>query len=125
MLKSLVQQILLPTAAGLALRSALPPLRTWIDANRKQVAQLSTAVLATVPWMQVSQTAANPPPDLSSSAIAITAALAVGIHLVYVLFNTGAAAALRLGGSDQKIRRALIITTSQKTMPVAVVVVGK
>jgi solute carrier family 10 (sodium/bile acid cotransporter), member 7 len=53
MLRTLVEQILVPLGIGVGIRAALPALRVWIDANRKSVSMISTLFLATVPWMQV------------------------------------------------------------------------
>lgn len=116
MLQTLVQQILIPLFIGVVIRLSSPALRNLVDGNRKAVQMLSTAFLVTVPWMQISQAAASKP-DLAVWSLGATFLLGLGVHALYLLGNTAAASALRLGGPDgkaymtQKVRRAVILTT--------------
>ena len=70
-----------------------------MDRNKKRLAILSAVLLAMVPWMQISRTVALGM-QVSLGALAATVAAGVGIHLVYLAFNTVAVSTLQLGGSD-------------------------
>ena len=84
---------------------------------------VSAALLATVPWSQVSRAVAGgaaPPP----APLAAAAALGLALHCGLLLFNHAAVSLFRLGGEDPaqafRARIALVICTSQKTLTVAV-----
>ncbi|KXZ50123.1 hypothetical protein GPECTOR_18g97 [Gonium pectorale] len=128
LLVQLVQCILLPALAGAGLRAALPGLRTWVDANRRTLSVVSGGLLSLVPWMQVSKA-------LSQGVVVAPAALAAAVgaslvmHALFLGLNVGAAELFRLGGADPRVaaptRRALIVVASQKTLPVAMAVLGR
>ncbi|KAG2483005.1 hypothetical protein HYH03_018086 [Edaphochlamys debaryana] len=128
LLVQLVQCILAPTLLGASARGVFVGLRTWVDANRRTLSVISGALLSLVPWMQVSKAMAQ---GLTVSPLALAAAVAasLGFHFVYLGLNTAACGLLRLGGSDPvasaPTRRALVIVASQKTLPVAMAVLGR
>ncbi|PNH11225.1 putative sodium/metabolite cotransporter BASS4, chloroplastic [Tetrabaena socialis] len=128
LLLQLVQCILLPTLAGAGLRGALPALRVWVDANRRTLSVISGGLLSLVPWMQVSKALAQGV-VVSPAALAAAVAWSLLIHTAYLGLNTAAATVLQLGGpglrSSAPTRRALIIVASQKTLPVAMAVLGR
>lgn len=129
LLKQLLQTILLPTIAGACARAFIPGVANFVDSNKKQASVLSAMLLATVPWMQVSKAVSQQLP-LEPAALLAVAAAGLLIHCLYLLFNTAACKVLQLGGPDgsadaTKIRRAVVLVASQKTLPVAVTVLGK
>ncbi|KAG2454170.1 hypothetical protein HYH02_001205 [Chlamydomonas schloesseri] len=128
LLVQLVQCILLPTLLGACIRASGEGLRNWVDANRRTLSVISGGLLSLVPWMQVSK-ALSQGVTVAPAALAAAVAWSLAFHLVYLVLNSGAATLLRLGGSDPvasaPTRRALIIVASQKTLPVAMAVLGR
>ncbi|PNW78481.1 hypothetical protein CHLRE_09g395700v5 [Chlamydomonas reinhardtii] len=128
LLVQLVQCILLPTLLGAGVRGASEGLRSWVDANRRTLSVISGGLLSLVPWMQVSKALAQGV-TVAPAALAAAVAWSLAFHVVYLGLNCGAATLLRLGGSDPvaaaATRRALIIVASQKTLPVAMAVLGR
>jgi len=155
LLRSLAVCIAAPLLAGAAARAASPGrVARAVDANRAPLAYASASLLASVPCMQVSVAilagAAVPP-----AALALTAAAGLALHAGLILLNGAAVAALGLGrGSpaageqlvDEWGRRraglaawlrgagpppggpaglALLLVCSQKTLPIAVSVLGR
>jgi sodium/bile acid cotransporter 7 len=129
LLAQLLQTILLPTVVGSCARTFIPGAAALVDANKKRVSYISAMLLATVPWMQVSKAVAQQLP-LQPASLAAVAAAGLAIHGLYLLVNSTACQLLRLGGPDSSaeavnVRRAVVLVTSQKTLPVAVAVLGK
>ncbi|KAG2432615.1 hypothetical protein HXX76_008955 [Chlamydomonas incerta] len=128
LLVQLVQCILLPTLLGAGVRASSEGLRVWVDANRRTLSVISGGLLSLVPWMQVSKALAQGV-TVAPAALAAAVAWSLAFHVVYLGLNCGAATVLRLGGSDPAAsaatRRALIIVASQKTLPVAMAVLGR
>ena len=67
--------------------------------RRYATQMISTMFLVTVPWMQVSQTAMNKP-DLPVESILATFALASGLHMLFIAFNSLMVRVLRIGGAS-------------------------
>jgi sodium/bile acid cotransporter 7 len=129
LLLQLLRTILLPTIAGACARAFVPGVAGFVDANKKRMSYASAMLLATVPWMQVSKAVSQRLPLEPASLLAVAAA-GLGIHGLYLLGNSGACQLLQLGGPDGSrealnIRRAVVLVASQKTLPVAVAVLGK
>uniref|UniRef100_A0A383W3M5 Bile acid:sodium symporter n=1 Tax=Tetradesmus obliquus TaxID=3088 RepID=A0A383W3M5_TETOB len=124
----LCQTILLPTFIGASIRGLVPGAAAFIDSHKKQLSYANAALLASVPWMQISKTASQKM-AVDLTGLAATAAAAIGMHALFLLVNTAACRLLQLGGPDpvkaQKVRRTLIIVGSVKTLPVAVTVLSK
>ena len=100
LLRSLARTVAAPLALGSALRS-LPfknhLVARTVDSNKKELSYLSTALLATVPWSQVSRAVAGGA-ALPAGPLALSAAAGVGIHCGLLLFNLAAVRLLNLGG---------------------------
>ena len=129
LLLQLLRTILLPTIAGACARALVPGVASFVDANKKRMSYVSALLLATVPWMQVSKAVSQRLPLEPASLLAVAAA-GLGIHGLYLLGNSAACKVLQLGGPDGSkeavdIRRAVVLVASQKTLPVAVAVLGK
>ncbi|GAB4824062.1 hypothetical protein N2152v2_011108 [Parachlorella kessleri] len=125
--KSLVVTVLLPLLAGVAAQSCLPGVQGWRSRNKKLLSYISTFFLCLVPWMQVSK-AASTQLQLSPASLAAGAAAGAGLHLALLLFSIAAAKLLRFNSDAAQnvaIRKAVILATAQKTLPIAVAVLGK
>jgi sodium/bile acid cotransporter 7 len=125
--KSLVKFVLLPLLGGVVLQTTIPGLPQWRTNNRKLLSYLSTMFLCLVPWMQLS-VAASSKLALTASSVAVAAIAGAGLHIVFLVFNTVVAGMLRFNGNrkqDVAIRKAIILCTSEKTLPVAVAVVNQ
>lgn len=154
LLRSLAKTVAAPLVVGSALRS-LPfgnyAIARAVDANKRKLAYVSTALLALVPWSQVSRAVAGGA-TLRPAPLAAAAAAGLAIHVGLLLFNLAAVRALDLGsggfGSGGRRRKgfgdaereeqeaqeqeqalfgarvALVLCCSQKALAVAVPVVA-
>ena len=109
-----------------ALRAAVPAVARAADARRKSLGILSSCLLITVPYTQVSKAVAAGL-RVGWGPLLATVAAALAVHCLYLAFNAGAARALGLGGRDSEreargIRQAVVLCGSQKTLPIAVAV---
>lgn len=153
LLRSLAACIAAPLLLGAAARAASPRLARAVDARKAALSYLSATLLAAVPWMQVSRAvragAAVPP-----AALALTAGVGLALHALLLLLNGAAVATLGLGSGDPaagardgvggrfraRLRPwltgrgpppggpaglALLLVCSQKTLPIAVAVLGR
>lgn len=88
---------------------------------------LSSFLLVTVPWMQISLAVQD---KITVSTLALLSVVAVGLalHVVYLAINTGLVTLFGLGGDDTEdataIRRAVILLSSQKTLLMSVTVLA-
>jgi sodium/bile acid cotransporter 7 len=125
--KNLVSFVLLPLLGGIVLQTTIPGLPQWRTNNRKLLSYISTMFLCLVPWMQLSLAASSNLP-LTAGSVAAAAVAGAGLHIVFLVFNTFVAGLLRFNGNrkqDVAIRKAVILCTSEKTLPVAVAVVNQ
>ena len=129
LLRALAKTDAAPLVLGAVLRSLSlnknkrRPFAAFADVNKRRLSYVSAALLATVPWSQVSRAVAGgAAPPLAPLAAAAGAGLL--IHCGLLLFNLAAVTLLRLGGPEPgqrfRARIALVICTSQKTLTVAV-----
>ncbi|KAL6759713.1 SBF-like CPA transporter family-domain-containing protein [Haematococcus lacustris] len=128
LLQQLVTTVLMPTAIGAAARGLLPGVATAVDGNRRLLVLFNATCLASIPWMQVSK-AAQAGLQLLPADLVCAAGLGCALHLGLLAANTWAVQALQLGGADPweraKLRQALVLQCSQKTLPVAVAMIAK
>lgn len=125
LLLQLSQLILLPTLLGAAVRGFVPGAAQAIDGRRRVLSYMSAALLALVPWMQVSKAAASQEAGLAACSLLSLAAAGIGIHVVFLLLNATFCKLLRLGGpgiAGRDVQRAILLVCSVKTLPVAVTV---
>ena len=102
-------------------------MREWRQRNRPLLAYLSALCLCTVPWMQVSKASAARLP-VTPAGLAGEVLAGLGLHLTLLVLNTGATRLLRFAddpAQDAAIRKAVVLCTSQKTLPVAVAVLAQ
>jgi len=124
MLRALVKTVLAPTLLGVALRRAHPAVAAFCDRRKKWLSNLSTCFLVTVPYAQLC-TVLQRDVAVGAAPIAAVTALALAVHVVYLAANTGACRALGVGGSEPAggpTERAVVLVTSQKTLPISVAV---
>ncbi|QDZ24250.1 putative sodium/metabolite cotransporter [Chloropicon primus] len=121
--KSLVKSILVPMLAGVALRSKVPRVTEWVDANKKALSMVSASLLISVPLAELSSSVAKGL-TLLPSELAQVAALGVCFPAAFMAFNAVTTRCF-LGGLPQDIRKTLVIVCSLKTLPSAVMVVQK
>lgn len=96
----------------------------WKKSHRRLLSYLSAVCLCTVPYMQVSKASAARLP-LTFATLATAAVAALGLHLVLLAANLGATRLLRFSPDPAQhiaIRKAVVLCSSQKTLPVAVAV---
>ena len=119
LLVKLVLVILIPLCAGKALRHASARARAFTAAHRIGMKLASSFFLGIIPWMKVSANTEQIG-RLSARDLGAVALGGVGMHCCYLAFN-GAVVwfLLPLG---LKERKAAVITSSQKTLPVAMTV---
>lgn len=102
-------------------------LSKWKDENKKLLSRLSTLFLCLTPWVQLSfASAANLP---ISAVIVLTAlGLGIGVHVIFLAFNMTVVKFLRFNEEDEgndAIRKAVVLCTSEKTLPVSVAVLNQ
>jgi len=122
LLLKMIHTILIPLAIGKLARENLGWFRSAVDSNRKLVSKLSSILLASVPWIQVSQAQYRLALVNPVSLVLITL-VGLFIHALYLTVNF----LITLPWDsvhDKEIRRALILVCSQKTLPVATTVIA-
>ncbi|CAI5996203.1 unnamed protein product [Closterium sp. NIES-65] len=103
---------------------------TWADQRKQQLSMANNAMLSFVPWMQVSSARAAIL-RLDMTQLLPIAAAGIAVHLSFLALNMGVMAALRRITPPLPLQeanavdRAVIILSSQKTLPVAATVVEK
>jgi len=123
----LATTILAPLLVGAALRAFLPGCAAFADAQRPLSRLLQQVCLVATPWMKISCHA----PQLAAVApasLAVMTAACAALHLFLLVINGAACVALRLGGSGAdaaRTRRAVVLATSEKTLPVSVAVLAQ
>ncbi|KAL4858529.1 putative sodium/metabolite cotransporter [Chlorella vulgaris] len=122
--RNLVSTVLLPLLAGASLQAVIPGAHSWKKNHRKLLSYVSAVCLCTVPFMQVSKASAARLP-LTPTTLAMAAAAALGLHLVLLSANLLATRLVRFDPDPAQhiaIRKAVVLCSSQKTLPVAVAV---
>eukprot|EP00884_Botryococcus_braunii_P020326 jgi/Botrbrau1/6978/Bobra.0165s0014.1 len=129
LLKSLIKSILIPLLIGAGARAYVPGVASFAFANRKQLSIVSALFLGLVPWMQISRAVTS---NVSITLSGLLSVMAVGmiVHIVYLAANITAVHVLQLGGKTEDdevrgVRRALVLVTSQKTLPIAATVLSQ
>ena len=109
--------ILLPLGIGQYLRRFAV---NWIDAQRARLSLASNAALISIPWMKFSESS-GPLAEVEPVSLLILVVSGLAIHALYLLLNGGVCVLLRL---EAAARRAVVLMTSQKTLPVAMTVLA-
>ncbi|CAI5474417.1 unnamed protein product [Closterium sp. Yama58-4] len=130
LLRGLVTTLLVPLFIGMAVRRTIPAVATWADQRKQLLSMANNAMLSFVPWMQVSSARAAIL-RLDMTQLLPIAAAGIAVHLSFLALNMAVMAALRRITPPLPIQeanavdRAVIILSSQKTLPVAATVVEK
>lgn len=130
--RSLAMTVAVPLAVGAAVRRAAPRLAAWVEERPRLSRYVNAACLCSVPWTQVSS-ARLAGLEASREALLAAGLGAVLLHLALLWFNATALKVLHVSGprvargsrKDVGIRRAVLLCTSQKTLPIAVAVLGR
>lgn len=126
----LVTTVLLPLIGGVALQAIIPSIVTWRTQNRKLLSYISTLFLCAVPYMQISK-AATSNLEITTQFLGQAIVSASLLHLVFLACNSVIVSVFHSNESDdakvemEGIRKALILCTSEKTLPVAVAVLNE
>ena len=126
LLRTLILTVLCPLFAGIALQR-LRAVSAWKDRNRKVLARMSTMFLCITPWLQLSIASAAQLP-IGPGLIFTGLALGTGVHLAFLALNMSVTGMMRFSADPKEhvaIRKALILCTSEKTLPVAVAVISQ
>jgi len=121
MLIKLSLAILLPLVIGKGLLH-LPQIGPAVNActahTKVEIKLVTTFCLAVAPWLKVSSNA-DGFATLAAEDVFIVIGLGIGVHLVYLAINFAMTAGGWLAISE---RKATVIMTSQKTLPIAIAV---
>ena len=117
--------ILLPLAAGKALREGSRRARDFAAAQKQRLKMLSSALLISVPWMSMSSASDDIGRAAPANILALTL-LGVLLHALLLGFNNGACLLLRRAGLRIALaeRKAVVVNCSQKTLNTAVSVIA-
>jgi len=120
LLLKLLVSVLAPLILGALARAYFKPLGTFASSHKTQLSMLSNFLLVLIVWQTVSRSAG----ELKSVAAAdagILLAWAVVLHSTYLVCNGAAATLLRLEAGEWI---AVVLLTSQKTLPVTISVLS-
>ena len=117
LLLKLCLSILLPLSLGRFCRKYG---EYWLDEHRSQLVIISNLALISVPWMKFSQSSERlAEVDMNELLVLIVACMC--LHIIYLILNTGAVKLLSIDWNEGK---AVILLSSQKTIPVAMAVLA-
>lgn len=126
--RGLACTVLAPLLAGIATQIAIPGVKRWRADNRRAISYVTAGLLAFIPWMQVSRASATNL-AIAPEALAAIAAAGLGVHLLFLLINTTLTSRMRFvpgdAVADRGVRRAVVLCTSQKTLPIAIAVLAQ
>ncbi|KAL6989335.1 putative sodium/metabolite cotransporter bass4, chloroplastic [Sarracenia purpurea var. burkii] len=127
--KSLVLTLLVPLLVGKVFRETFKGLAVFVDQNRKLLSVISALLLSLVPWIQVSRSSSLLL-MVRPSVFLVAVGMGALLHLILLAFNALAIQGLSSisGGSKSMFAKrenasALLLVSSQKTLPVMVAVV--
>ena len=109
--------MLLPLGIGKYLRRFAV---AWIDAQRARLSLASNAALISIPWMKFSESSGQLA-EVEPVSLLVLVVSGLAIHALYLLLNGGVCVLLQL---EAAARRAVVLMTSQKTLPVAMTVLA-
>eukprot|EP00803_Ostreobium_quekettii_P005100 evm.model.scf_801.2 EVM.evm.TU.scf_801.2 scf_801:52048-53061(+) len=119
LLLKLLSTILLPLFVAMVLRE-LPVLRSLVKAQTQMVNLLANANMTLLVWQMLSRSRDQIVEPGRCMDVGIIIVAAVGVHIIYLVWNITAATAARLPFQEKK---AVVLMASQKTLPVALAVV--
>lgn len=120
LLVKLLLYILLPLTTGKIIRHTVPCVPRFCTLFKIRLKLLSSFLLIMIPWMSVSKSAEQMK-SLTAAEILACFGLGIAIHLIYLGYTYGITRAARIPIRE---RVAVVILVSQKTLPVALTVIG-
>ncbi|KAG5188635.1 cysteine proteinase cathepsin F [Tribonema minus] len=121
LLVNLLITVLAPLLVGQAIRFLVPPVRTLVTRHKTALKLISSTSLALIVWQTVSRSAEDILAVSGGSIVAIIAASLI-MHVAYLVVSfVTARYLLRLGDAELK---AVVIMSSEKTLPVAIAVIA-
>lgn len=129
LMKNLVETLVVPLILGKVLRDSVPGVGGFIDKRGKQCSILTSLCLSLVPWMQVS-CSSELLLHLSTWNLAAAVALGMSIHFILLGWNIVAMLVIQQTMKTKEnykksVAWAIILTASQKTLPVTVAIVTR
>ena len=118
MVFKLIFTMLMPLLVGKLLQR-WGKIRLWVSAHGKHLKLASSGFLCIIPWMKVSSSADEFKTVPASSFVLVLVA-GIVVHLIYLCLNYSVAEWLLCLPLNEK--KATVIITSQKTLPVAMTV---
>jgi sodium/bile acid cotransporter 7 len=126
LLKTLIVTVLCPLFVGIGLQS-FKAISNWKDNNKKVLARMSTMFLCITPWLQLSMASTAQLP-IGPRLLLTGVALGVGVHVAFLVLNMTMTSWIRFNKDPKAhiaVRKAIILCTSEKTLPVAVAVISQ
>lgn len=124
---NLVKTVLVPLLFGIALQICVPGMQEWRVKNRTFLSYVSTFFLCMVPWMQLSVASSSNLP-LTPATLIVAALAGAILHVLFLIMNMATTSFLTFSTQkkqDIALRKAVILCTSEKTLPVAVAVLNQ
>jgi sodium/bile acid cotransporter 7 len=117
MILKLALSVLCPLLLGKAVEMAAPPVRRWTVRYARVLRVVNVLCLVISPWLSVSAARSSGAfGAVTAASFFATFGWGVFMHLLFVAINLAASTALCLARPEH---RALVIASSQKTLPVA------
>jgi sodium/bile acid cotransporter 7 len=107
--------ILLPLALGRYLQHFVTD---WIRRHRTHLAMVNNVALISIPWMKFSESSERLA-QIALNSLVLVVVSGLLIHVLYLILNDGVCRLLRL---TLEVRKAVVLLSSQKTLPVAMTV---
>lgn len=120
LLIKLVVAVLIPLVIGKLVREAIPGAKPWVKKWKVWLSLTSTGMLVMVVWQTLSR-AQDTITSVNFTEILSVIAAGIGLHFVYLAINWPACTLLKLKRREFK---AVVLMTSQKTLPVTVTVIS-
>lgn len=129
LMKSLVKALLVPLLLGKVLRDHAHGVKDFVDKRQMQCSMLSALCLSIVPWIQASR-ARESLLQLRVLTLALAVTLGMFMHLILLGWHVLGMLILNHMTKQKESQRrptawAVILTASQKTLPIAVVIIGR
>lgn len=125
LISTLLRTLLLPLLLGVSFRNLIPGLANRVDKNRKLLSLLSSFLLSLVPWMLVSSSVSSFS-KISFWQLSVPALAGTILHILFLVLNRFAIKTILMTSSEdsskKEVERSVILVASQKTLPVAIVV---
>ncbi|CEL99178.1 unnamed protein product [Vitrella brassicaformis CCMP3155] len=118
MLLSLTYSILIPLVVGKVL-SFWPPVLKFANSHKRLMKHVPAQCIILIVWMKVSGSVAKIA-KLDPEMVLAAAAVAIAMHIVFLVLNALSSLLLRL---PPPIMKAVVVCASQKTLPVCVTVI--